>query len=455
MFSQGRRTPSDGPIPAGYTYFGQFIFHDITWLTEDGKRRLNKASTALDMDSLLGEVKPKAFQLNSCPHLGPLPVGLTHGLTGPDTPEFPLPEDLPRKETKAGEAPLAPEALGFPLIRDWRNDDFLPLAQIHTLMLKFFNAIARWFGYNGSRYHDEDAKRCFIQHLQAVVLYDYLPRLIEKNIHDDVIENGRRIIHPEAITRTDPFQVPIEFASAVARFGHSMIRESYNWNKFNSNSIFQHFILLSHQNSSAYDDVTRMTRLPRDWVVDWSFFFDLPAGSGASLNMARRIDTRLESFLKELPERIRERDAPIGKKMNLAQETLFKQHDFAMVSAQNAIKQMNGDLGAKSITPLTPSQLASSDSPELEEVFRSHPELIRATPLWYYTLKEAEILHDGECLGPMASRIVMETLHASIEASDHSILRERDWAPKLPRQRQDRFTLADVALFSGNVNPLG
>ena len=48
--------------------------------------------------------------------------------------------------------------------------------------------------------------------------------------------------------------------------------------------------------------------------------------------------------------------------------------------------------------------------------------LAAQTPLWLYCLLEARQCHNGQRLGPFASRIVAETIHASIEASGSGII---------------------------------
>jgi hypothetical protein len=53
----------DSDIPAGYTYLGQFIFHDITAMKPgpSSTEPLNGRSPALDLDSVLPGLKPANF----------------------------------------------------------------------------------------------------------------------------------------------------------------------------------------------------------------------------------------------------------------------------------------------------------------------------------------------------------------------------------------------------------
>jgi len=51
------------------------------------------------------------------------------------------------------------------------------------------------------------------------------------------------------------------------------------------------------------------------------------------------------------------------------------------------------------LTPLTNEELGLTD-----------PAWKGKAPLWFYTLKEAELFHDGRRLGPVGGRIVAETI---------------------------------------------
>jgi hypothetical protein len=66
------------------------------------------------------------------------------------------------------------------------------------------------------------------------------------------------------------------------------------------------------------------------------------------------------------------------------------------------------------------------------------------TPLWLYILKEAEVLHGGDRLGPVGGRIVGEVLVGMIDADPASFRSaEPDWTPTLPA-RDGAFGLADI-----------
>jgi hypothetical protein len=68
----------------------------------------------------------------------------------------------------------------------------------------------------------------------------------------------------------------------------------------------------------------------------------------------------------------------------------------------------------------------------------------QATPLWFYILKEAEVLAGGNRLGPLGSLIVAETLIGLIDHDPHSYWRA-------PTATGQRWTPADGVRPGGIV----
>ena len=66
-------------------------------------------------------------------------------------------------------------------------------------------------------------------HYQWMLRTDYLTKICEDRIVNDVFTNGRKVFEVGADPMTLP-TMPVEFSVAAFRFGHSMIRERYDWN---------------------------------------------------------------------------------------------------------------------------------------------------------------------------------------------------------------------------------
>ncbi len=75
-----------------------------------------------------------------------------------------------------------------------------------------------------------------------------------------------------------------------------------------------------------------------------------------------------------------------------------------------------------------------------------------STPLWYYVLKEAELLSDGLHLGPVGSRIVAEVLIALIRSDSQSYFAAKPrWQPTFGPSTGN-FRIVDFLRFAG-VDP--
>lgn len=424
----------DGDIPAGYTYLGQFIFHDITAMMPGPSptEPRNARSPELDLDSVLPGRKP-ADAPELCSADGLFRIGVTT--------ELPRPDDIPRDWRR-------------PLIADARNDDFLPLSQTHLLLLKFYNAVARHLGHDGSDREDgwwDEVRRVWLQHFQSVVLFDYLPRIVDTETFRDVMENGRRLVRADEPAGGVAW-LPIEFAAAAGRFGHSMIRQFYHpWSRPLSWTVVtvNDFIRFSHAN--AEDGLSQGVSF--HWATDWPRMFDLggrrPPGEHAPAPIrAMAIDTHLAPQLHALPSRLRSDMADAarnGAVFSLAASTMLRGREMMLSSGQAAVAAANEVLGG-ALPVLAPQQIFDAQD-GLVGVAETCPELAGATPLWFYLLREAELLARGRRLGPLGGRIVMETLHASIDASPDSILRGT-WRPSLPSRRGDAFDASDMTVFS-------
>ena len=135
------RAGNNPNIPAGFTYFGQFVDHDITLdLTSLGDKEKdplgieNFRTPSVDLDCVYGlgpDGSPHLYARNPAAgnkHGPKLLIGKNITVPfGNVTGDFR--NDLPR----------SPE--GFALIGDHRNDENLLVAQTHLAMLKFHNAV--------------------------------------------------------------------------------------------------------------------------------------------------------------------------------------------------------------------------------------------------------------------------------------------------------------------------
>jgi hypothetical protein len=447
----------DNPkIPAGYTYLGQFVDHDITLDTTpladqqaDPLALRNFRSPALDLDSLYGQgpsVNPELYARDkvSFAMLPELLVG-TASLTPPEGGDVPaLPNDLPRN------------SVGRALIGDERNDENLLVAQTHLLFIKFHNAVVAQLratrpdiATSSAALFDE-ARRIVTWHYQWIVLFDFVERLTEPGLINAIRQRGRQFYR----FRTTPY-MPVEFAVAAYRLGHSMVREVYNHNRvfgFDPGAItparfdfmFQFTGKSGEIIGDLFDDPNHgpssgpapgpFKHLTSNWVIDWRRYFELGT-PGLTPNLSRRLDPFLVQALHTLP----------GGGGSLPFRNLKRGVMLGLPSGQDVAHTFRAQA-------LTPTQLTSGpDGSVLQE-----QGLVGATPLWYYILKEAEQLHQGLRLGPVGSLIVAETFLGMVHGDNRSFLSQRaNWVPELPAAVPGTFTMVDLINFVNDINPVG
>jgi hypothetical protein len=411
-------TPDDpagdnGNMPAGFTYLGQFIDHDITLdtttLTEvaqDPTGITNFRTPRLDLDSVYGpgpRVQPSLYDRNSPGRakllLGKTVVGGRDPRIKPD-----LPHDLPRNPQ------------GMAIIGDERNDENLLVAQTHVAFLRFHNAIVDHLAGTVADGDLFDAsRRAVVDLYQAMVIRDFLMKICDVNVVRSVVEDGRRFFRFETFGDYGQPYMPVEFSAAAYRLGHSMVRQNYSHNRvFDPTGFNFLFTFTAKSGGIGKEPSGPLTppKLPSDWIIDWRRFFDFGA-TGVPLNMSRTIDPYLAEELHRIGT-----PSPVPGANSLAVMNLRRGVKMMLPAAQD-IAQFMG------IAPLTPDQIATAGN---DGAIAAKHGLHERTPLWYYILKEAELSSGGQHLGQLGSRIVAETFIGLLQGDPDSLLkRNPDW----------------------------
>ncbi len=458
------RSDRDGNIPAGFTYLGQFVDHDLTFdktLVAFGDQispaeLVQGRSPTLDLDSLYGAgpLDPVSSEFYEADKTR-LKVGKTTKI-GTDIARVGF--DVPRVGT--GSASEKRKAK----IPDLRNDENLAVAQHHAAMIRFHNRVVGALGAGvppAERF--ERARRRVVLHYQWMLKTDYLPRICDSAVVNDVFTNGRKVVEPGA----DPFsmpKMPVEFSIGAFRLGHSMVRDLYAWNAvFPSGAgSLELLFLFSGTSGNLGGDPT----LPSNWIADWRRLYrfaqigrpDLKPPRG-EFNLARRLDTRLVDPLSRLP--VGSFGGAPGDvdtiRANLAFRNLVRSGMVRLASGQQMATLLRSS--GVPVTTLTKAQIREgSGGAGLASLTTAQRDAFLAdTPLWFYCLREAE-LNNGELTG-VGARIVVETIHRAMEASVHSIVRSPEFRPNLGSV-DGRFRMADLLLFAfeGKENllaPLG
>ena len=154
-----------------------------------------------------------------------------------------------------------------PLIADARNDDNAVVAQITALFIQVHNAAADRLPANWrSEERYSGARLAVTAAYRAIIRNDLLGRILEPATYDWYAGQGgdRRFL--DTGLRDRP--VTAEFAHAVWRMGHAMVRPEY---KFNLRSESHPLDTVIERNAQKRP---REMPLDREWIAQWPLFFD-------------------------------------------------------------------------------------------------------------------------------------------------------------------------------------
>jgi hypothetical protein len=424
--------PQNSFVPAGYTYLGQFVDHDITFDpmsklddVNDPRSLVNFRTPRLDLDSLYGGGPGDQPFLYDWPVSGK--GGGTKLLLGGAGPvQDPAAEDLPRNQQ------------GRALIGDPRNDEHVIIAQLHLLFIRFHNAVVDHLVEQNVKEEElfETAQRIVRWHYQWMVAHEYLPKVVGSGMANGVlVEAGpgvaTRVRRRHYRWKRQPF-IPVEFSGAAFRFGHSMARANYTIRGKLPGELGQVKAI------PLFDGLQGHSWLTKDRVLRWDLFFDLKALGGELLGPqpSFAIDPAVASPLYQLPE---------GKGA-LPHLNLFRGHSLSLPSGQSVATKMRVPL-------LSEQELQLDDQIQGE----ARALLVRSTPLWYYVLCEAATTlgADGQPtkdshLGPVGGRIVAEVLIGLLEGDPTSYLNAKEpWRPGKDLGIGPDFQMIDLIKFAG------
>ncbi|TPI28309.1 heme peroxidase [Mesorhizobium sp. B3-2-1] len=459
--SAGIDEPKDGldaeesGIPALYTYFGQFVDHDITF---DPVSTLRKS---LDPDGLV-DFRTPSFNLDNLYGRGPADQPYMYTGEG----RFRHGEEL----TGAGGHSRhdLPRFGGRAIIGDPRNDENSLVSQLQGLMLDVHNRMV-----DDNPGLDFEAIQQLVRfHYQYVVVNDFLPRIVSAPVLNALRTDGHfdqkllRYFH----WRNLPF-MPVEFSVAAYRLGHSMVRPGYRLNNDKLLPIFPR----AHE--PREEALTGFQAMRSGRALDWGRFIDVderPGGTNSNtgdsankhrLQFAYRIDTSLVGFLHDLPKSVAG-DPPAS----LGERNLLRGWLLGLPSGQSIARAMR-------IEPLTDEAILigkAVDAPEDGDVVGPIIKAVNANggdgnafagncPLWTYVLAEAAanrtdvpipVIGGGTRstpqLGPVGGRIVAEVFLGLLFGDGRSYLSlDPLWKPV----NGAAFRLKDLVSYGLGMGP--
>ncbi len=426
-------------LPAVYTYFGQFVNHDMSapvggLLVNVDLVPLGGVIGTLDLPGLSKQERGRADSIGPIldhiqnQHARPLTLTSLYA-DGPSSHD----QDVRRLYTQDGKrfllaqtATLSEDQIGaitktpfdairrntgaydlprkgeMALIADRRNDSNLIISQLHlALMLVHNKAI------DVLQPQIADAAKCFdaarqlvTLHYQWCILNDYLPHLLS----DGVLEKVRA--QPARLKAAN--EVPMEFTTAAFRFGHSMVGATYDFNDNFGNRNGPGKPIREHATLKDLFDFTsrgkmngQATQLPDHWVADWDRL-TRPKDDGGS--PAESIDMDFAPDMLNL----------VGESTNLVHGSIFFRNILRgfhrrIPFGQNLAREYGIPvLTASEVRSAIPAMTTYPYDADLRTMAEDLG-LLTHTPAWLYFLCEAKVKAGGERLGPTASHIIADT----------------------------------------------
>ena len=392
--------PSENPdIAAAYTYFGQFVDHDLTF---DVGSRLERAAS----DPGMGPVnfRTPRFDLDSVYGRGPESDPYLYASDGRKLELGGAGDDLLRRTDDVAIQP------------DPRNDENALVAQVHLAVMRLHNQLAE----ESTEASFEEIQRRTRWHYQWVVLHDFLPKICGDLVYHDLLY-GRG---PVLLRWPYGQFVPVEFSAAAYRFGHSQVRESY---KIAEDQDPRPIFGPEGSDLRGGSPVNLPGR-----QVDWTLLVD------AAKTPSLKIDTALSPSLFKLfgdgDEAADPPELPPGLGSHLAARNLRRGVVLGLPSGETVLRELTDQRGL--VTPSDYEAIGQGDDLDaIESTIRSAfwketPEAPPATPLWGWVLAEAELAAEGKHLGPVGGRIVGETIVGLMQADPRSLVRSAPgWSP--------------------------
>lgn len=459
---------NNSPLPPVFTYFGQFIDHDITgqMVVDDASAKIvdifgpdfneqprdavtgaikNVRTGRFDLDSLYGPALPTgndaldkliglmrfpgdrakmwlARPAKKAPGIpGKFPEDGAadllrlrrlmvphHGETDPrfTRADFEaLPDAIQQTHKQSGTINLHSAVIGEP-----RNDENLVIAQLQVAFLRFHNRMVDAYP-DGRSSGDHDtvfdwARQQVRFHYQWLVMNIYLPSICDPVSVQQVIESGA-IVYADFLNTCDHApgtHFPIPLEFAVGAYRFG---HSMVRGNYDWNSEFGR-----SENSDTrarFEELFLFTGGSTNPLggfenVPENWIIDWHRMALPNSEFADRSTRRIDTNIALPLKKMRNAGGKPDEK-NLAARNLKRGIRMNIPAAQSCVEVLKSKYGFD-IRPLTKAELTSGTTGnELEDV-----NFVDLTPLWFYVLKEAEARQSGHRLGPLGTHLVAGTI---------------------------------------------
>jgi len=425
MQDDGSRPPGrDVGIEAGYTYFGQFIDHDLT-------NDVTSFGDLIELDAMAGaSFEPERIANRQTPHLD-----LSHlygnGPTDPSSQALyetgdarlrigaAVPCTVGRRGPKDRSFDVALDGNLRPLVADRRSSENIIIRQIAAVFARLHNLAVEQWRSRATSVDDlfERARLQTVWQFQWLVVRDYLATVLHHEVYERVFVRQEPWFEWRA---PQVFCIPIEFSVAAMRFGHSMVRNAYT---------------LSDETDADLESLLRVGMQPGPLdpkvEVDWARFFQ-GAGPGGLATTAQPIDTFVSKTMFRIPlgtlKLFNSAKSPFSVSitgldpiinLRLPLITLIRGAAMSLPSGQEVSDAFSvARLSERQLTYGTDGKVTPQGQILLDQG------LTTSTPLWYYLLRESELIENGNRLGRTGSHIVAETISGALRDDSDSFLNQ-------------------------------
>jgi hypothetical protein len=398
-------------ITAGYTYFGQFLHHDLT----DDSSSLDEARR-LAPEEIRNDRLPR-FDLSNLYGDGPF-TGRHTDLYEPGDVRLKIGPKNAAANGTTHSFDLA-TSNGSLLCADRRAGENVILRQMTAFFARLHNMAVEQFRPEVRDNLPELFARSRLQtswQFQRLIYEDYLPRVLDPDVYRTVfMQNSPRV-------QWETFSIPVEFSAAAMRFGHSMVRAEY-------------FLSRTSPDLKLLELASR-SRDPRslepEWAIEWGQFFQSASADSQAITV-RPMNAKITAPLHHLPLpalHVFNLGAPTSSDgtINLPLLTLLRGVALALPSGQAAARAFGEpELSERELT------CDCAGAPTVQgEVLRAR-DLLRETPLFFYVLKESEVRAAGNHLGRTGSQIAAEVFHAARRYDPNSYTNRREAQEEWPQ----------------------
>lgn len=449
-------------IPAGYTYLGQLLAHDMVF------SETSLATARVEVDTLRDR-RIERLLLETVygggPEASPLAYALEQYVTIPQhrlklgraqTDGHGALRDLGRLITEgtndADYATISATKRRTVMIADARNDDNLIVSQLLVLFHIAHNVLCHEIAKRSEAMGDGApngltqnmkprifrlARKLMTRFWRRMIVEDYLAQILHPKVHQLYAEGSTpwrcRLDTP------DDDRMPVEFSHGVFRMGHAMVRDSYD-------------LGLASGKEETLTDLLNLTSsgtkldfpLVASWLIRWSRFFQFPEVDGvvpSAPQLSRRITPSVvqelthqhepsDSYSRGLPYRDLVSAVEIGTR---SADSLGRQ--MAEAFGDRALASPGVDADGHGLKDAIACWLTQGDYFEPEQVTI----LAKDPPLPFFVLFEAEQEAAGAHLGFIGSVIVAEAVAGALASTQH-YLEETD----LSRHWEAELGLGDL-----------